>query len=299
MSWDRLLGQGVAKRILQNQLRVGQLSHAYLFTGPLQAEKGLAAMLLAQAVNCTAEVKPCGICTSCRQIEQGVHSDVRRISPDGSSIKLQQVKNLLTEAVLTPNIGPYRVFIIEEAQALTREAANSLLLMLEEPPKFDLFILTASAPVLPTIESRCQILHLQRATPATGIGRADYDWQADPECGVQQASCCAQARQLLGELIKTPLMERAKLVDELEKTEVDLAGLLAALLSLYRDFAVREITGSLDLVKDRESVELLYPAIAKQSNSLIANCQAILDVQRRLSNNVNKRLALEYLVYNL
>ncbi|HBK84773.1 MAG TPA: hypothetical protein DDZ53_01935 [Firmicutes bacterium] len=94
-------------------------------------------------------------------------------------------------------------------------------------------------------------------------------------------------------------MERAKLVDELEKMDVDLAGLLAALLCLYRDFAVWQTTHDLKLVKDRESIELLYPAIAKQTKSLLANCQAIVEVQRRLSNNVNKRLALEYLLYNL
>ncbi len=293
MSWDRLLGQEVVKRILQNQLRAGELSHAYLFTGAMQAEKGLAAMLLAQAANCTADNKPCGVCTSCRQIELGVHSDVRQIAPTGNSIKLQQVKSLLTEAVLTPNIGPYRVFIIEEAQSLTREAANALLLMLEEPPQFDVFILTASAPVLPTIESRCQILRLQQRV-SLGAGM-----DGNPELKAQQASYRVQAQQLLGELTKRPLMERAKLVDELEKMDVDLAGLLAALLCLYRDFAVWQTTHDLKLVKDRESIELLYPAIAKQTKSLLANCQAIVEVQRRLSNNVNKRLALEYLLYNL
>ncbi|HBK84774.1 MAG TPA: hypothetical protein DDZ53_01940, partial [Firmicutes bacterium] len=202
MGWDRLLGQEVVKRILQNQLRAGELSHAYLFTGAMQAEKGLAAMLLAQAANCTADNKPCGVCTSCRQIELGVHSDVRQIAPTGNSIKLQQVKSLLTEAVLTPNIGPYRVFIIEEAQALTREAANALLLMLEEPPQFDIFILTASAPVLPTIESRCQILRLQQRV-SSGAGM-----DGNPELKAQQASYRVQAQQLLGELTKRPLMER-------------------------------------------------------------------------------------------
>lgn len=299
MSWDRLLGQEVTKRILHNQLRAGQLSHAYLFMGPPEAEKGLAAMLLAQAVNCTAGIRPCGACTSCRQTELGVHADVRRITPDGSSIKLQQIRNILTEAVLTPNIGPYRVFIIEEAECLTREAANALLLMLEEPPHFVLFILTAAAPVLPTIESRCQLLRFQPPALRPALVAPHQKTEPEPVLTEQQLSCRAHAQQLLAELSKIPLVERAKLVDELEKAEVDLFGLLAALLRLYRDFTVWQNTQDPELVLDKESVELYYPAVAKQQNSLLAGSQAIIDVQRRLHSNVNKRLALEYLLYSL
>lgn len=282
MSWDRLLGQEVAKRILQSQLHTDQLSHAYLFTGPAGAEKELAALLLAQAVNCAGDVKPCDSCTSCRQTELGVHSDVRWIRPDGSSIKLQQIRSLLAEAVLTPNVGPYRVFIIEGAELLTREAANALLLILEEPPHFDLFILTASAPLLPTIESRCQLLRFQPKNTSEG-----------------ESLHRARAMQLLTDISQTSLAERAKLVDELEKAEVDLPGLLAELLQLYRDFTVWQVTQDPTLIVDKEAVELLYPAVAKQRNDLLAASQAVLDVQRRLQSNVNKRLALEYLLYNL
>lgn len=286
MSWDRLLGQGVAKRILQNQLHTDQLSHAYLFTGPAEAEKELAALLLAQAVNCAGEVRPCDSCTSCRQIQLGVHSDVRWIRPDGSSIKLRQIRSLLAEAVLTPNVGPYRVFVIEGAELLTREAANALLLILEEPPHFDLFILTASAPVLPTIESRCQLLRFQPAALLQSMSEGESLHRA-------------RALQLLTDISQTSLTERAKLVDELEKAEVDLSGLLAELLQLYRDFTVWQVSQDPNLIVDKEAVELFYPAIAKQQNDLLAASQAILDVQRRLQNNVNKRLALEYLLYNL
>ncbi len=284
MSWDRLLGQEVAKRILQNQLHTAQLSHAYLFTGPAGAEKELAALLFAQAVNCVGDPRPCGHCVSCRQIERGVHSDVRQIRPDGSSIKLQQIKNLLAEAVLTPNVGPYRVFIIEGAELLTREAANALLLMLEEPPHFDLFVLTAAAPVLPTIESRCQLLRFQPAAPSRSGDEADSR---------------ARALQLLTDIGQTSLTGRAKLVDGLEKAEVDLSGLLAELLQLYRDFAVWQVTQDANLIEDKEAVAHFYPAAAKRQNDLLAASQAILDVQRRLQNNVNKRLALEYLLYSL
>lgn len=286
MSWDRLLGQGVAKRILQSQLHTDQLSHAYLFTGPTGAEKELAALLLAQAVNCAGDVRPCDSCTSCRQIELGVHSDVRRIKPDGSSIKLNQIRSLLAEAVLTPNIGPYRVFIIEGAELLTREAANALLLILEEPPHFDLFILTASAPVLPTIESRCQLLRFQPATLPQNMSEGESLHRA-------------RALQLLTDISQSSLTERGKLVDELEKAEVDLSGLLAELLQLYRDFTVWQVTQDPNLIVDKEAVELFYPVVVKQRNDLLAASQAILDVQRRIQNNVNKRLALEYLLYNL
>ncbi|HHW98847.1 MAG TPA: DNA polymerase III subunit [Firmicutes bacterium] len=278
-------GQEIAKRILQNQLCKGQLSHAYLFNSPSPVVSQQAALFLAQAVNCEAESKPCGVCLSCRQIEAGVHADVRQVGPEGASIKLHQVKAVLAEAVLTPNVGPYRVFIIEGAELLTREAANALLLILEEPPGFDLFILTAAGPVLPTIESRCQLLRF----PSTGDTRAD----------ARQEESRIQAEQLLQEISQTPLSERTKLVDKLEKEEVDLVGILAELLLLYRDFAVWQVTRDPRLVKDVARVELFYPAVSQRQPDLMAATQAILDVQRRLQNHVNRRLALEYLIYSL
>lgn len=294
MSWDKLLGQEVVKQILRNQLQANQLSHAYLFTGPPGTEKELAATLLAQSVNCVAEEKPCGICTSCRQIELGVHADVRRIRPDGSSIKLQQIKNLLAEATLTPNVGPYRVFIIEGAEMFTREAANALLLILEEPPHFDLFILNASSPLLPTIESRCQVLRF-RSTALSQAGQTT----AEIEQVQQEVSQPAHAERLLLRIIQTPLGERAQLVDELEKADIDLSGLLAELLQLYRDLVVWQLTQEPRLLLNKDTVMSLSSMVAERPSDFLAASQAILDVQRRLQNNVNRRLALEYLLYSL
>ncbi len=226
MSWDRLLGQELAKRILQNQIEAGQVSHAYLFTGPPATGKRQAAVILAQAVNCTQNPKPCGVCISCRQIETNAHPDVRYITPEGGSIKLQPIKDLLAEAVLTPNEGLYRVFIIESAETMTREAANALLLILEEPPHFDLFILTAAAPVIPTIESRCQVLRFQRRNMARS--QAGYP-PADTEGSDLGRN---RAEQLVLDLAQAPLRDRSKLVAELEAEEIDWDRLLAELLSL-------------------------------------------------------------------
>lgn len=286
MTANRPAGQEVAKRILLNQLRAGQLSHAYLFTGSAEADKKQAALFLAQAANCGADNRPCGSCPACRQIELGVHPDVRWIVPDGASIKLQQVKSILAEAVLTPNRGPYRVFVIEGAELLTREAANALLLILEEPPSFDLFILTASGPVLSTIESRCQLLRfVPTASSQMGNTRADAE---------------SEAERFLMELGRAPLYQRTKLLDKLlEQAEMDLPAFLTELLCLYRDFAVWQFTQESQLVRNEKAVKLLYPAIAERQPNLLAATQAILDVQRRLQNNVNKRLALEYLLYSL
>lgn len=299
MSWDRLLGQEAAKRVLQNQLRLGQLGHAYLFMGPPETGKGLAALILAQAVNCTADDKPCGECTSCRQTELGVHADLSWVVPDGASIKLQQVKDLLAEAVLTPNVGPYRVFVLEDAHRLTPEAANALLLVLEDPPSFDLFILTATAPLMPTIESRCQVVRFpQSAARAASFAQNGQPASSLPD-DAAEPSARQRARDLVLALQQTSLGQRAKLVDELVKKDDGLAATLVALLALYRDFTIWQTTKEWQLVKDKESVELLYADLAAGPGDLLAASQAILDVQRRLANNVNKRLALEYLLYKL
>lgn len=296
MSWDKLWGQDVARRILQNQVQKGQISHAYLFMGPPQTGKIDAALILAQAVNCQSPTRPCGSCLSCRQTELAAHPDVRHVVPDGNSIKLQQIKDMLTEAVLTPNVGPYRVFIIESADNLTPEAANALLLMLEEPPRFDIFILTAAGPVLSTIQSRCQVIRFVRrpgrrhALPSSAVA---------PAAEEGGDTLRQQALRLVQELAETPPMERAQLVAQLDKVDIDLEGLLAALLSLYRDLHVWQLTGQIDLLEDPDAAQQIYADNIQPDGFWAKGCQAILTTQRRLSNNINRKLALEYLLYSL
>ena len=166
-----LQGHGAAVRTLENALSGDRLHHAYLLTGPAHVGKLTLAMQVAQAVNCTRpEAAPCGECEACTRIAAGLHADVRVIAVDPedeegprTAIGIRSVRDLINSAHLKPFEGRTRVFIIDEADRMTHEAANALLKVLEEPPPNNLMLLLSSDAegVLPTIQSRCQQLEMR------------------------------------------------------------------------------------------------------------------------------------------
>ena len=163
MSWDDILGQEFAKRTLSAHLAAGKAAGAYLFAGPSGAGKGLLALEFAKALNCSSDgQRPCDRCLTCQQIAKRIHPDVHYIAPSGSSnqIKMDDIRQLLERLSLRPYSGRVQVAILEQAQRLNEEAANSLLKSLEEPTTFTRFLLTTDqlSHCLPTIVSRCQIL---------------------------------------------------------------------------------------------------------------------------------------------
>lgn len=163
MHWNDITGHAGIISVLQNMLASGRVPHALLFTGPAGIGKMLVARILAAALLCAGESKPCGACLSCQKARQNSHPDFVVVPNEGGSLKIDQIRALQQEVALTPYYGTGRVFIIEEAERMTAQAANSLLKLLEEPPAGTVFILTAASPyaLLPTIVSRCRILQFQ------------------------------------------------------------------------------------------------------------------------------------------
>ena len=166
------VGHPRAVNALRRGLEEGRLSHAYLIAGPAHVGKMTLAMDLARMVNCAADAPPCGECRHCERIRQGLHADVRVVGPgyggdeaaqSKSSIGIGEVRALGREANLKPFEGGTRVFIVEDAERLTPEAANALLKTLEEPPDQVVLALLASEPSVlpPTVLSRCRQIALR------------------------------------------------------------------------------------------------------------------------------------------
>jgi DNA polymerase III subunit delta' len=168
-----LIGHEWAVEFLGARLQHNRVSHAYLITGMESAGKALLARRLAQAMNCTGKTPPCGVCRSCEQIERGQHPDVITIAPEGSSIKIETVREAQNFLTLRPVEARWRAAVIIDAHKLTPAAADALLKTLEEPPATARLILTAGVAeaVLPTIVSRCQGVSL-RPVPAAAIQSA-------------------------------------------------------------------------------------------------------------------------------
>ena len=170
----QVIGQDKVLSLLDYSLKSGAVAHAYLVAGPRHVGKGTLAINLAQALNCDESEAPCGECRSCRRILEGKHADVTTIGLDSRmEISIDDIRELQRLASLPPYEGKCKVFIIDEAEYLSTEAANSLLKILEEPPPRVVWLLLAAEErrLLPTIVSRCQRLEL-RPLPSERIQEA-------------------------------------------------------------------------------------------------------------------------------
>ena len=141
-----------------------QMTHAWVFTGPPGSGRSNAAIAFAQGLICPNN--SCGTCTECKSAAAGAHPDVEIIRTEGLSIKIDEVRELLTRVAWAPSMGGWRVVVMEDADRLTESAANALLKAIEEPGNRTVWLLCAPTlhDVLPTIRSRCR--HLQLVTPS-------------------------------------------------------------------------------------------------------------------------------------
>ena len=159
--FSEVVGQEVPKRILLNSVRTGRLAHAYIFAGPRGTGKTTLARILTKAINCLRPLdgEPCLECENCISIEKGSFPDLIEIDA-ASNRGIDDIRAIRDAVSYTPIKGKYKVYILDEAHMLTKEAFNALLKTLEEPPPRTLFILctTEYEKILPTILSRCQRL---------------------------------------------------------------------------------------------------------------------------------------------
>jgi len=164
-SFDEVVGQQHITTVLRNEMRDGKLSHAYLFIGSRGTGKTTCAKLMAKAANCLdlKDGDPCGKCDICRGVDDGSLLDVVEIDA-ASNNGVDDIRELRDEAVFTPAVAKYRVYIIDEVHMLSVSAFNALLKILEEPPEHVIFILATTEihKVLPTIVSRCQRFDFHR-----------------------------------------------------------------------------------------------------------------------------------------
>ena len=169
--FDDLAGQEHIIEILQGAVaasRTGEesqeMTHAWVFTGPPGSGRSSAAVAFAQALICPNN--GCGTCSDCNAAKTSGHPDVEIIRTEGLSIKVDEVRELITRTSWSPSVGNYRVVVIEDADRLTESAANALLKVIEEPGARTVWLLCAPTltDVLPTIRSRCR--HLTLRTPS-------------------------------------------------------------------------------------------------------------------------------------
>ena len=165
-SFESLIGQDNIARTLKNSIRRGQLAHAYLFCGPRGVGKTTAARIFAKTINCAnpgPDMDPCGVCDSCRSFQEGRSYCIHELDA-ASNNGVDDIKALMDQVQIPPQVGKYSVYIIDEVHMLTQSAFNAFLKTLEEPPAHAIFILatTEKHKIIPTILSRCQTYDFNR-----------------------------------------------------------------------------------------------------------------------------------------
>jgi DNA polymerase-3 subunit delta' len=179
--WDALVGQpdvvatlaaaaGAATRVADGgplaAARAG-MTHSWLFTGPAGSGRSVAARAFAAALECEQTPPGCGECARCHTVLTGTAADLRVVRPEGLSLGVKDVRDLVRDAAAAPSAGRWRILLVEDSDRLTEQAANALLKALEEPADRAVFLLCAPSvdDVLPTVRSRCRVVGLRLPAP--------------------------------------------------------------------------------------------------------------------------------------
>jgi DNA polymerase-3 subunit gamma/tau len=209
-----LVGQEAASRALQGAIMGSRVAHAYLFSGSRGTGKTSAARLLAKALNCTGRARtsaePCNACQSCLEMTAGSALDLIEIDA-ASNRGIDEIRDLREKVNLAPALGPFKVYIIDEAHMLTEPAFNALLKTLEEPPAHVVFILcTTDAQKIPlTVIGRCQQFVFRRHSEEQITSRLTHIAQSE------KVSVDPEAMQLIARTAQGSMRDAVGLMDQL------------------------------------------------------------------------------------
>ncbi len=320
-----VVGQERPLRLVQRALTGGRLAHAYLLRGPEGVGKRTAARALAAAALCREAVfGGCGLCPACRKLRQSVHPDFVHLAPQGTAIKIDQIRALKDALRFAPLEGDRRVVLLERVQAMRPEAANSLLKVLEEPPPGNLLLLTAdeNEPILSTISSRCQLLAfgplprelaarvLRRELPelneAEALALAALaEGSPGRALALHATGMLAFRRSLIERLLDSSdnqaVLTREVLALAAEAAELkEYLPLLLDLLRLFfRDLMVRRLAGP-GFEASSDLGPLLERARERWSFAVLsATLSAIDTASRALAQNVTRTLVCETLLFTI
>ena len=317
MPFADILGHDRIVEVLRRSLRGGKTAHSYLFEGIPGSGRKKTALTLIQALFCTAlSDDACGVCASCRKIDNNNHPDIHLIAPlpDKRDISIEQLREMQHVLSLHPYEAPRKACIIDPAERMSVGAANSLLKTLEEPPGNALIILLTenAGMLLPTVRSRCQLIRFAPLSPEHVLSLLERSGMA-PEAAALVAPMSGGSLQRALELDNESLVARREAVlsrmDQLSIQRIatvfdaaeELSGnrdatleLLDMLLSFYRD-AVHLGAGNGDIVN--RSVRPAIESIAAQRSfpRNLELLERIYETRRDVQRNANPKLALDQL----
>ncbi len=339
MPFSGIVGHRRLVALLSRAVAQETLPGSLLFAGPRGVGKRRTAIALAEAINCLQPVTggslphdACGTCAACRRIARGVHPDVLIVEPgELGSIKIEQVRDVIDRSGYRPFEGRRRLAVIDEADAMTTEAQNSLLKLLEEPPPASVFVLVSATPdaLLPTVLSRCHRLRFGELS-ADDVAQAlmrDHDFEevkaraaaADAGGSIGHALSAAsddvaEAREMARQLLERAARasqpsQRIDLAREVTPTKgnktpaqerAELAACLRAMASLLRDVSLIGARGDTAAVANADlAPQLRALAGAFDSERTVRAFVSVDQALTALERNASSKVVADWLVLQL
>ena len=302
----------------------GKISHAYIFHGEDGSGKTTLARAFVKALQCQEKgSQACSNCVSCSQIDSNNHPDIIYVRHEKVSIGVEDIRRQVNADIhVKPYKGPYKIYIIDEAEQLTEQAQNALLKTIEEPPGYALIILLATniEVLLPTILSRSVVLNLkpieeQKIKEFLMLNHNIPDYMAEMAAKFSGGNIGKAIKYALSgdfEKLKEDILHILKYMDEMELSEIisgiqtvsqnrtSLEDSIDLMMLWYRDLLMLKATNNLDLIIYKEEIETLRKQTKYISYEGTENIiKAMEKAKRRISFNVNADIAIELMLLTI
>ncbi len=320
-----IIGQEQIREHLQNALSTGKISHAYIINGEKSSGKEFIAKVFAMALQCDEEGdEPCQKCHSCRQALSGNHPDIIYVTHEKpNAIGVDDIRaQVNNDVAIKPYSGPYKVYIMNEAEKMTPQAQNAILKTLEEPPAYAVFLLLTSNvdSLLPTIISRCVVLNM-KPVPDELVKKYLMEQMQVPDYKAEV--CVAFARGNVGkakalassedfENVKSEALSLLKYIRDMELNEIiaaikkimeyklEINDYLDICAIWYRDVLLFKATNDVNHLIFREEIQTIRKTAQRSSYEGIETViEALEKAKKRLDANVNFELTMELLMLTI
>ena len=320
-----IIGQEQIREHLQNALRTHQISHAYLINGERNSGKEFIAKIFSMALQCERGVdEPCQECHSCKQALSGNHPDIiRLVHEKPNTISVEDIRSKINADMgIKPYQGPYKIYLISEAEKMTPQAQNALLKTLEEPPEYGVILILTNSleAMLPTVLSRCVLLNMKPVPDALvqkylmetlqipdykaevctafargNIGRAKLLASSEEFDKVKQ-----EAVTLLKYIHEMEIAEIAAAIRKITEYQFDVTDYLDILSIWYRDVLLFKATNDVNHLIFREEIQYIKKVADRSSYEGIETVLEALDkAKARLTANVSFDLTMQLLLLTI
>ena len=320
-SFKDVVGHKDILKYISSAVENNRVSHAYILNGERGSGKKMLANLFAMTLLCeTGDNEPCGKCHSCKQAESGNHPDIIRVTHEKpNSISVDDIRTQVNNTVdIKPYQGPYKVYIIPQADMMTPQAQNAILKTIEEPPSYAVFLLLTenAETLLPTINSRCVMLKL-RNIKDTLIKKYLMENLEIPDYKADMCTAFAQgnmgraimlansdhfneireeAVQLLKHISEMELNEIVAVVKNISVYKLEITDYLDIIMIWYRDVLLYKATKEIDKVVFKDQLQSIKEQARKSSyEGIELILESLEKAKARLKANVNFDLVMELL----